>query len=82
MINIINYAIKKTGQEHIKTIIGGTYLGLANEETREKSIQALKKFDIERIGVSHCTELETSARLLQEFGDRFFFCNVGNTIEI
>jgi len=82
MINIINYAIKKTGQEHINTIIGGTHLGPASEETREKSIQALKKFDIERIGVSHCTGLETSARLLQEFGDRFFFCNVGATIEI
>jgi len=82
MINIINYAIEKTGQKHINTIIGGTHLGPASEETREKSIQALKKFDIENIGVSHCTGLETSARLLQEFGDRFFFCNVGTTIEI
>lgn len=82
MINIINYAIEKTGQEHINTIIGGTHLGPATEETREKSIQALKKFDIEKIGVSHCTGLETSTRLLQEFGDRFFFCNVGTTIEI
>jgi len=82
VINIINYAIKKTGQEHIDTIIGGTHLGPASEETREKSIQALKKFDIERIGVSHCTGLETSTRLLQEFGERFFFCNVGTTIEI
>jgi len=82
MINIINYAIEKTGQEHINTIIGGTHLGPATEETREKSIQALKKFDIEKIGVSHCTGLETSTRLLQEFGDRFFFCNVGTVIEI
>ncbi len=82
MIDIINYAIEKTGQEHIKTIIGGTHLGPATEETREKSIQALKKFDIENIGVSHCTGLEISTRLLQEFGDRFFFCNVGTVIEI
>ena len=82
MINIINYAIEKTGQEHINTIIGGTHLGPASEEVREKSIQALKKFDIEKIGVSHCTGLETSARLFQEFRDRFFFCNVGTTIEI
>jgi 7,8-dihydropterin-6-yl-methyl-4-(beta-D-ribofuranosyl)aminobenzene 5'-phosphate synthase len=82
MINIINYAIEKTGQEHINTIIGGTHLGPATEEIREKSIQALKKFDIERIGVSHCTGLETSMRLFQEFGDCFFFCNVGTVIEI
>ncbi|MDD5015425.1 MAG: MBL fold metallo-hydrolase, partial [Atribacterota bacterium] len=73
MINIINHIIDKTGQNHICTIIGGTHLGPASEETKEKTIQALKKFDIEKIGVSHCTGLKTSMRLFQEFGSRFFF---------
>jgi len=82
MINIINHIIDKTGQNHIRTIIGGTHLDPASEETKEKTIQALKKFDIEKIGVSHCTGLETSMRLFQEFGDRFFFCNVGSIIGI
>jgi 7,8-dihydropterin-6-yl-methyl-4-(beta-D-ribofuranosyl)aminobenzene 5'-phosphate synthase len=53
MINIINHIIDKTGQNHIRTIIGGTHLGPASEETKEKTVQALKKFDIEKIGVSH-----------------------------
>lgn len=82
IINILNYVIQKTGQQHIHAIIGGTHLGFVNEEIKEKSIQALKKFDIEKIGVSHCTGLETSMRFFQEFGDRFFFCNVGTVIEI
>jgi 7,8-dihydropterin-6-yl-methyl-4-(beta-D-ribofuranosyl)aminobenzene 5'-phosphate synthase len=82
IINILNYIIEKTGEKHIHTIIGGTHLGPADKEVREKSIQALKKFDIERIGVSHCTGLEGSARLLQEFRDRFFFCNVGTVVEV
>ena len=82
IINIINYIIDKTGQNHIRTIIGGTHLGPASEETKEKTIQALKKFDIEKIGVSHCTGLKTSMRLFQEFGSRFFFCNVGSEIKI
>jgi len=82
MINIINHIIDKTGQSHIRTIIGGTHLGPASKETVEKTIQTLKQFDIEKIGVSHCTGLETSVRLSQEFGERFFFCNVGTVIEI
>ena len=82
MINIINHIIDKTGKNHIRTIIGGTHLGPASEETKEKTIQALKKFDIEKIGVSHCTGLETSMRLFQEFGNRFFFCNVGTEIKV
>lgn len=36
MVNIINFAIKKTGQTHISTLIGGTHLGRADEETRKK----------------------------------------------
>lgn len=81
IINILNYAIKKTGQSHIHTIIGGTHLGPVSDEQREKSIKALKEFDIERIGVSHCTGMKGSMRLAQEYGDKFFFCNVGTVIE-
>jgi len=36
VVNIINFAIKKTGQTHISTLIGGTHLGRADEETRKK----------------------------------------------
>jgi 7,8-dihydropterin-6-yl-methyl-4-(beta-D-ribofuranosyl)aminobenzene 5'-phosphate synthase len=82
VINIINHIIDKTGQNYIHAIVGGTHLGMVSEETKEKTIQALKKFEIGKIGVSHCTGLETSTRLFQEFGDRFFFCNVGTEIEI
>jgi len=82
IINIINYIIKKTGQAHIRSIIGGTHLGPADEKVKEKTIKALKKYDIDKIGVSHCTGLSTSMRLYREFGERFFFCNVGTAIEI
>jgi len=82
IINILNHIVDKTGKTRIRTIIGGTHLGPASEETKEKTIQALKQFDIEKIGVSHCTGLETSVRLSQEFRDRFFFCKVGTEIKI
>lgn len=82
IINILNHVVEKTKQTHIHTIIGGTHLGPVEEEIRESSIKALKSFDIERIGVSHCTGLNTSARLIQEYGEKFFFCNVGTEIKI
>jgi len=82
IINILNYAIQKTGQQHIHTVIGGTHLASVSEEVRENTIQALRNFDIGRIGVSHCTGLKTSVRLAQEYGDRFFFCNVGTVVEV
>ncbi len=81
IVNIINYAIEKTGQRHIHAVFGGTHLDRASEETKTRSIEVLKQFDIERIGTSHCTGLEAAMQLYQEFGRRFFFCNVGTVVE-
>ena len=80
IINTLSYIVEKMGQRHIYAVIGGTHLGPVSDEQREKSIDALKAFDIERLGVSHCTGLKTASRLAGEFGDRFFFCNVGTVV--
>ncbi|PKM88132.1 MAG: MBL fold metallo-hydrolase [Firmicutes bacterium HGW-Firmicutes-12] len=82
IINTIEYALKITGEERIHTIIGGTHLGPVSEEQKAESIKALKEYSIARLGVSHCTGLLASARLSQEFGERFFYCNVGTVVEV
>jgi len=81
IINTLSYIVEKMGRRHIYAVIGGTHLGPVSDEQKEKSIDALKAFDIERLGVSHCTGLKTASRLAGEFGDRFFFCNVGTVVE-
>lgn len=81
LINTLSYILEKMGRRPIHAVIGGTHLGPVSDEQREKSIDALKTFAIERIGVSHCTGLKTAARLAAEFGERFFFCNVGTVVE-
>jgi 7,8-dihydropterin-6-yl-methyl-4-(beta-D-ribofuranosyl)aminobenzene 5'-phosphate synthase len=81
IINTLSYIVEKMGQSRIHAVIGGTHLGPANDVQREKSIAALKAFDIERLGVCHCTGLKTAFRLASEFGDRFFFCHVGTVVE-
>lgn len=82
IINILNYAVEKTGESRIHTVIGGTHFWNVSEEQKEKSIQALKEAKIKRLGVSHCTGFEVSMRLVKELGERFFFCNVGAVVEI
>jgi 7,8-dihydropterin-6-yl-methyl-4-(beta-D-ribofuranosyl)aminobenzene 5'-phosphate synthase len=81
IINTLTYIVEKMGRRRIYAVIGGTHLGPVSDEQKEKSIDALKAFDIERIGVSHCTGLKMASRLANEFGDRFFFCNVGTVVE-
>jgi 7,8-dihydropterin-6-yl-methyl-4-(beta-D-ribofuranosyl)aminobenzene 5'-phosphate synthase len=82
MINIIQHVIAKTGKEKFHAILGGTHLDFLTPEQLENSIQSLKKLEIEKIGVSHCTGIKAAFRLHQEFGDRFFYGCVGSVLEV
>jgi 7,8-dihydropterin-6-yl-methyl-4-(beta-D-ribofuranosyl)aminobenzene 5'-phosphate synthase len=80
MINIINHVINKMGKEKFHAILGGTHLDFLTPEQLEESIKSLKKIEIEKIGVSHCTGMKAAFRLHQEFGDRFFYGCVGSVL--
>jgi len=43
-------------------------------------IKSLKKTEIEKLGVSHCTGMNAGFRLYKEFGDRFFFLKAPSDI--
>ncbi len=47
----------------------------------EETLGALRNFQVERMGVSHCTGLKAAARLLAAFGEKFFFGLVGESLE-
>jgi 7,8-dihydropterin-6-yl-methyl-4-(beta-D-ribofuranosyl)aminobenzene 5'-phosphate synthase len=82
MINIINHVINKTGKQTFYAIVGGTHLDFLTPEQLEESIKSLKRMEIGKIGVSHCTGMRAAFRLQQEFGDRFFHGCVGSVLEV
>ena len=82
MINIIEYALEQTGRDHIHAIIGGTHLGFSSDEQFAETLKVIDHYQIERIGVSHCTGLPRAAMLHAKLGERFFFGNVGTTLEL
>ena len=81
MINTIEQAKKITGEDRIYGVVGGTHLISADIIQIEKTIQALRKYDIKKIGVSHCMGILAEAKLSTEFGDRFFLNIAGSVIE-
>jgi 7,8-dihydropterin-6-yl-methyl-4-(beta-D-ribofuranosyl)aminobenzene 5'-phosphate synthase len=82
MINIINYVIDKTGKDKFYAILGGTHLDFLTPEQLEESIKILRKMEIEKMGVCHCTGMRAAFRLHQEFGDRFFYGHVGSSLDL
>jgi 7,8-dihydropterin-6-yl-methyl-4-(beta-D-ribofuranosyl)aminobenzene 5'-phosphate synthase len=82
MINTVECAQEITGEDNIYGVIGGTHLVAADKVQMEETVRALKAYKIQRLGVSHCTGPQASARLADEFGDRFFYNNAGSVIEL
>lgn len=80
LVNILDYVIKKTGQERIYAVIGGTHLGFSSDEQFEKTVTAIEKYKIEKLGVSHCTGLINASRLHARLKNKFFFGCVGSVL--
>jgi 7,8-dihydropterin-6-yl-methyl-4-(beta-D-ribofuranosyl)aminobenzene 5'-phosphate synthase len=82
MINTVQHVIQKTGKEKFFAILGGTHLDFMDPEQLEESINVLKRMDLARISVCHCTGMRAASRLLQEFGDRFVYGCVGSVLDV
>lgn len=82
LINTLHHARKVTGEKQIYMVIGGCHLIDASKELIVKTIDSLQEFDIQKIGVSHCTGLPAASMMAAEFGDRFFFNTAGTSITV
>ncbi|MFP4620635.1 MAG: MBL fold metallo-hydrolase [Bacteroidales bacterium] len=65
--NLITYAKKVTGEDHIHAVIGGFHLR-KDDEVLDKTIDFLKKEKIDLLYPSHCTALPALAKMYKEFG--------------
>ncbi len=82
IINTLRHAQQVTGVKSIHTVIGGAHLVGASEERIGRTIAALKRLNIQKLGLCHCTTLPAVTLMAHEFGDKFFFNSAGTTIEL
>ncbi|HOP62676.1 MAG TPA: MBL fold metallo-hydrolase [Spirochaetota bacterium] len=81
IIEILDSISEETGHKKFHAVIGGTHLDSAPEDYVVKTIEVLKKYNVEKIAASHCTGLRIAARLAGEFGEKFINASVGKTFE-
>jgi 7,8-dihydropterin-6-yl-methyl-4-(beta-D-ribofuranosyl)aminobenzene 5'-phosphate synthase len=81
MVNVLDYATETLGHKRIYAVIGGTHLGFVASEQFDATMGAIDRFEIEKIGVSHCTGLVNAAKMQALLGERFFFGTVGTVLE-
>ncbi len=82
IVNILNHVTGKTGEDRIHAVLGGTHLGFLSGTQLDATIDALRKYRIGTLAVSHCTGQGPAGRLAGEFAKGFAFAPVGFTLEV
>jgi len=82
VINTLHHARKLTGGKPIHAVLGGSHLINASRERVQRTVADLKKLDVQKMGLCHCTSLPAISTLAHEFGDRFFFNITGTVFEL
>ncbi len=77
MINIIDYATRELNKDKVHAVIGGTHLSAANDDQFDATLKMIDDYEIEHVGVSHCTGHEKASLLHAELKERFFFASAG-----
>jgi 7,8-dihydropterin-6-yl-methyl-4-(beta-D-ribofuranosyl)aminobenzene 5'-phosphate synthase len=81
VINTLNHVGKLFPAKKIHAIIGGLHLGNASDARLQKIIDHLRAFDLEKIGVSHCTGTKAMLALFERFNGKVFLNSVGTVNE-
>ena len=63
LVNTTAYVSELTGEQRIYAVVGGTHLLSASPARMQKTGQALRKYDVQKIWLSHCTGVQAYAAL-------------------
>jgi 7,8-dihydropterin-6-yl-methyl-4-(beta-D-ribofuranosyl)aminobenzene 5'-phosphate synthase len=82
IVNIVQQAIRLTGENKVCAVIGGLHLIDADEDRIARTAQALKELQVQELYVGHCTGLRGEAHLLGLFKDRLHKLYSGMSIDL
>ncbi|HEX2869113.1 MAG TPA: MBL fold metallo-hydrolase [Ignavibacteriales bacterium] len=80
VVNTMDYISHVMGEEKIYAVIGGSHLIGASPERLEKTIEALKKYDVQKVMLSHCTGIKAFSALNAALPNRCTWAASGNKI--
>jgi len=80
VVNTLNYAAKLSGKKHIYAVMGGMHLLRASRQRIEQTETAFREYNLQKIGLAHCTGEDTICRFRVALPNRCFTCEVGTKI--
>ncbi len=80
VVNTLEHIRKMEPDKRVHAVLGGMHLVKADPTRIEKTIEAFRRFGIERIGPAHCTGWQATRQLWNAFSNRCFLCGVGTQV--
>ena len=81
IIEILDSLSAATGYKNFYAVIGGTHLDSAPADYVDRAIDVIRRYNVEKVAVSHCTGLRVAARFANEFNERFINASAGRVFE-
>jgi 7,8-dihydropterin-6-yl-methyl-4-(beta-D-ribofuranosyl)aminobenzene 5'-phosphate synthase len=82
VVNTLHRIADLSGRQHFHAVMGGMHLINASRERIERTIDAFRRYDVQKIGPAHCTGVNAIARFWSVFPNRSFVCSVGVQISV
>jgi 7,8-dihydropterin-6-yl-methyl-4-(beta-D-ribofuranosyl)aminobenzene 5'-phosphate synthase len=80
VINTLDYITKMTNQKNAYAVVGGMHLINADSNRIERTIDALKKYDVQKIIPLHCTGQNGIDKIQKAFGDKCMLLHAGDKV--
>lgn len=80
VVNTMQYVSEIMGEDKIHAVIGGTHLLGASPHRMEKTIEAFKEYDVQKIMLTHCTGLDAYAEISRAIPGRCSWPTSGTKI--
>jgi len=82
VVNTLDYVAKLSGEKCIYAVIGGMHLLNTSAERIEYTIDAIRQYNVQKIGTAHCTGGRAVEKFKSAFPSRCFLCSVGKRIKL
>jgi 7,8-dihydropterin-6-yl-methyl-4-(beta-D-ribofuranosyl)aminobenzene 5'-phosphate synthase len=82
VVNTLDYVAELTGRDRVYAVLGGMHLVRATPQRLERTVEALIRYGVQRVGTAHCTGMRAAAHLWSRLPDVCFECCVGTVFHL
>ena len=81
VINTLRYVLELTDHRPLYAVVGGMHLVHASTERMHRTLEELRRLNVQFLGPAHCTGRAATVMLSNAYADQILACHVGSQFE-